>query len=194
VVTFEIEVENRAAVSAYDSYLRHEIYNEAGELYRWAEIEIGEIKANRSGKINFGVVITPKTEAGRYYSQTIIYAWDQKGAEIESNWSETEFGVKNRYGTVMAATGELEAEKDGEVAGAMDEVVGAISPDEDSWFLYAALLFESSVWIYHQADKWKKTRKVNIFEVFYLMFVVISFVFSVVMLFSITALAQIKPF
>lgn len=193
VVTFEIGVENRAAVSAYDSYLRHEIYDQNGELYRWAEIDLGEIKGNRKGKVNFGVIMIPETKAGQYYTQTVIYAWDQNGKEIESNWSETEFSVKSRYGTVMATSDEMD-ESEGEVAGMTTDLPEVVSPDKDSWFLYAALLFESSIWIYHQMGKWKKTKKINVFEVFYLLFVTVSFVFSVVMLFSITALAQINPF
>lgn len=196
VVTFEIEVENRAAVSAYNTYLRHEIYDQYGELYRWAEIDLGEIKGNRHGKVHFGIPIPIKTSEGQYRSRTIIYGLDQNGQKLMSNWSETEFGVKSRYGKVLAAMAEEKTDNvtDGQVAGSNVEITEMIEPEKKDWILYAALLLESSVWIYHQLNKWKNGKKVNIFEVFYLLFVIVTFTLSVLMLFSITALAQIKAF
>lgn len=196
IVTFEIKIENRTAVSAYDTYLRHEIYDEKGGLYRWAEIDLGEIKGNRNGKVSFGIPTSTKTEPGKYFSKTIVYGLDKHGQELESNQSETEFAIKSRFGKVMAATDGLDQGENiqGEVAGDKTEIMEIVESEKEDWFLYVALFVQSSMWIYHQLNKWRSGGKVNIFEVFYLLFVIVCFTLSVLMLFSITALAQISPF
>lgn len=110
IVTFEVGVENRSDVAMQNSYLIHNVYNDMGEQVKTASLKLGNIGPNKKGKIHFGVKIDMSFEVtGQYYSQTRLVGTAQNGTEVESNVTETSFGVnitnlvtKTRKGSVLA--------------------------------------------------------------------------------------------
>jgi len=154
IVTFKIEVKNKADVPALDAYLIHEIFDEVGNLYRSNELDIGQIGAYKSGNIYFGVPLTPdETPEGIYTSQTTIYAYAINDNEIESNQVTTEFKVKNK-----GSSKETLPKTTGDLLGITDSVCQDCDDKFDLW-PYILLFTQSALWTYYQSNKWVKEAK-----------------------------------
>ncbi len=93
-VTFEISAQNNSDVSCYSSYIIHNLYNNHGEQLSSNRLNIGEFKAGKKAKINFGLQTPRQAPADTYLTQTIIICTAPNGNEIQSNTAKTTFNIK----------------------------------------------------------------------------------------------------
>jgi len=161
IVSFEIEIENKSGRKAYEGILIHQIFNEDNELVDESVIGLGDIEANKKGIVNFGVYSGFAQEGAYYYTKSWVEARSEKGVEVRSNESGTDFrvkysgdanvlgvktGIDNGVGEVLASEGE-------------SEVLGVCESRDEDILVYILLFVISFFWIKNQTGRWIKEAK-----------------------------------
>lgn len=161
IVSFEIDIENKSGRKAYEGVLIHQIVNEDNEVVDESVIGLGDIEANKKGKVDFGVYSGFTQEGAYYYTRSWVEARSEKGVEVRSNESGTDFRVKYRGGrNVLGVSddrnggiGKVLAREGGE------EVLGVCESRDEDILVYILLFVISFFWIKNQSGKWIKEVK-----------------------------------
>lgn len=140
-VTFEAEINNSGEGEIHEAYIHHEIYSPKGELWSKTIIPIGDLKTQKKGKVVFGIRID-KGDGGSYQTKTFIQAKDDKSNSIQSNDSQTNFGVKIINNFLKQTSKPVEAIQNTE-----NNVLGEKQIQQINLIPYLILFFSSGLWL-----------------------------------------------
>lgn len=154
-VSFEVTVENKGEVPAYNAIFVQKLYNHVPGDLGTITIPLGTINPGKKGKLTFGLLLKKDSnlQAGDYYTLAVVEATAPDGNSVSSNQARTDFAIKLKeilrfFIQPVLAKEELPKEVLG-VANECPEVKENIYP-------YIMLFVLSSLWIVEKSKKFSR--------------------------------------
>jgi len=154
-VSFEVTVENKSDVPAYNAVFLQKLYNHVPGDLGTIRIPLGTINPGKKGKLTFGILLKKEStlEAGNYYTLATVEGNAPNGNLVTSNQARTDFKVRLKEISSLLPQSVLAKEWDEE------SILGASSqcptPSENI-FPYVMLFVLSSLWIVEKSRKFSR--------------------------------------
>jgi len=158
-VSFEITIENKSDVPAYETVIEQKLYNSMPEGFGTFKFTVGTVEPGEKGTLSFGLKLPKgKTEAGPYRVVAQAFGKAANGNEITSNEAKTGFNVRFRFIAQVEAV--IPEELEGQVLGAVTEFPGSENKNEKEILPYVLLFLLSSAWLIEKNRNLLKEKKI----------------------------------